>query len=252
MGRIQFRMNFLRELSEAYAAASAHSALPHVAKQLERSFVGLEIPQQILQSAKDSGYTSIGQDVDEAASAFFSFTTTLPCELANRQTRQNQERGQDNCKVGAERVMLIPYKDRVMCEGGNYFNYNEVSHEEYSQQTAKHATTKKLDSDFFRPGSHDPILPLKGAASCNQKADFYTTTPYNAAEVYAHAQYWRLCVRSPDAWEKGGSSWLCGLMFCGQLVTSKVSKTSCVIVNNVNNIANLGIKVFARKFQGQD
>ena len=148
--------------------------------------------------------------------------------------------------------MLIPYKDRVMSLGGNYFNYNEISHQEYSQHTAKHAATKKLDPDFFKPGSHAPILPLKGAANCSQKADFYTTTPYNAAEVYAHAQYWRLCTRTPDSWEKGGSSWLSGMMFCGQLVTSKLTKAQCIIVSNANNIANLGLKVTSKKIQGQD
>ena len=81
-------MKWLSELNDAYEAAVAHKELPHVAAQLEKGFVGLEIPLQILNSSKANGFSGLAKDVDDAASSFFSLTTTLPCELTNGQYRQ--------------------------------------------------------------------------------------------------------------------------------------------------------------------
>lgn len=252
MARTSYRLKFLAGLDGAHKAAAEHKELPHVKDQLASTFLQLPIPNQILSEGRDRNFTELGPDVDLALESFFSLTTTVPCELANRQGRQNQERAQDNCRMSAERVMLVPYKDRVMSQGGNYFKYDEVSHEEYSQQTAKHATTKKLDNEFFKPGSHPPILPLKAAATTSQKADFYTTSPFNSAEVYAHVNYWRHCVRNPTAWEKGESLWLAQLLFCGQLVTCKATKVSSLVVNSITNLAALSLKLTPKKMQSVD
>ena len=248
VSRLAYRSAFFKTLDNAFEEAKRHDALPHVKAQLESTFVSLPIPQQILKDLKDNDYRSLSEEIKNAALSFFSLTTTLPCGLANRQGRQCQDRAQDNCRVSAERVMLTPYKDRVLSQ--QQFKYDEITHHEYSIQTAKDSRTHKIDTDFFRPGSHSPVLPLRGASSCKQKADFFTTTPYNAAQIYAHAAYWKHCVIHPHVWDQGGLLWLCQLMSCGMLVQHKPTKDFKLVLNNVDNVAQLCINMVPKKFQG--
>jgi hypothetical protein len=137
----------------------------------------------------------------------------------------------------ALRLWMAPYKQRVLSKLNQF---DEVTHLEHNHMHSVQAKTKSIQKSLFEPGSVTANLPLRSISSNKQKVDFVSTSPINAARMYAHIAYWRHCVDvSPPHWEMSRRLWLSKLMTQGMLVRHKTELIWSFVVVGVSDTATL-------------
>lgn len=196
-------LQYLKGLHEVLAAAKAH-APEHatVAKQVQQSFLSFPIPSFCLEVLGGVGFESVPGELAEGARALFSVGQTVVCEQANRVARNAETREQDNMRLAALRLWMLPYRQRVLSQVSSF---RGVSHEEHAFQSAAMSKTSKVSKELFDPASQPAALPLRSISSAARTPDFETTSPQNAARSFAHIAFWRYRVaQGPSAWGKAG------------------------------------------------
>jgi len=81
--------------------------------QVTTSFLNNPIPDQTMTSLRDSGFSVVPVEIEDAIVSLFGLGATVACEQANRASRNGAERESDHCKLSAERIMLLPYRNKV-------------------------------------------------------------------------------------------------------------------------------------------
>jgi hypothetical protein len=244
--KVNRTLDWLKELRRVHRAAKDHVDLPHVKAQLEMSFLNNPIPKQVMEALDEHGFREVPDDILDAIVSLFGLGATVACEQANRASRNAAEREADHCKLSSQRIMLLPYRNKVLSKMNEY---DEIQHTEYTASMARESAGTKLDAAFFTPGSHKPMLPLRAVSNTKQTADFFTCTPFASAKVYAFHQYWRHCCRVPADWEKGERLWQCQLMYRGELVRSRANsrrhlfKPFCFFEGIMSQVSDLHFEI---------
>ena len=110
--RIRYRLDWLRELDQAYTdAVKIAESNATIKAQVASSFLSTAIPRQVMRECRALNFEAFPRVLEPPLKNFFSAAATVPCELANRSGRKLQTRAQDHCRLSAERVWMAPYKD---------------------------------------------------------------------------------------------------------------------------------------------
>ena len=179
------RLGWLKELDAAHSAAKEQT-IPEITQQCSDSFLNCAIPTKVMNDLRKDDFAQVNGILHDAIKHFFAMNSTVNIEFANRATRQQEDRNQDNCRLTAQRIQIAPYKQKVMAQ----FGYDEITHDEHTNACARTAPTQQVKAEMYNPCIFKPRLPLRAVASDSKNPDFHTTKPQLAAEQYVHTNFW--------------------------------------------------------------
>ena len=229
-------LKYLEGLHELYVYVKTIAAeFPAIDAQVQRSFLQDPIPKHALQLLSAHGFVDVPRDLAEAISGLFGLGQTVVNEQANRSVKNAAEREADHARIGHTRLLLVPYRERVL---SHLNKFNEIKHTDHTSAHAAAASTTKLKKEYFSPQQASE-LPLKWVADKNQATFWDTTTKDSVAQNCANIAFWRFARQDGGAFGKLGNTWLIKLAVPGMLLRKSAAAPWTFFLKNVSNTAGL-------------